>query len=588
MDPDLGCVSGDDPYPDICIGRISADSPEEVTTQVNKIIAYERDAEYGENWHASATGIASDNGTGDDYEDDAAHIQNIWSNKLSTFTYEEYNPIYAPSADKSMILSALNTGTGIINYTGHGTITGWTTTGLKSEDVANLANGDRLPLIFAVACKNGLFNEQNDCFAETWMKSKNGGAVGMLAASINQPWDPPMRGQDYFSDILIGGFDYDSYDKQVGINTSEQRITFGSVVFNGFALMLAESDAVQDIETVKTWTIFGDPSLEIRTMMPQQISLSNEVIYENQQFTTTVLANGPLSGAIVTLSQNGQYFTGITGADGSVTIDHSLTFGSAKLVVTAFNTQTIYKDVQIGSGYSVQDSSDDAENTMPVFYMNDNVVICNHGLFFDSGGEENQYALAENYTLTFKPEFSNQSLKVIFTSFDLKNDDVLHVYDGSDLNAPEFPGSPFSGSTIPGAMTATNAQGALTFNFSSDRQDNAAGWKAEIVADAISNISERAQFPVEVFKLYPNYPNPFNPSTTIRYQLPEFSRVSIQIYNMLGQSVRTLISGEQIAGTHELQWDGRNNSGIESPSGVYLLKIQAGRYASNQKLLLMR
>ena len=75
------------------------------------------------------------------------------------------------------------------------------------------------------------------------------------------------------------------------------------------------------------------------------------------------------------------------------------------------------------------------------------------------------------------------------------------------------------------------------------------------------------------FKLYSNYPNPFNPTTTIKYDLAYKSFVSLNIYNMLGQHIQTLFNRNQTAGTKTVDWDGKDKSGITISSGVYLYKI---------------
>ncbi len=90
------------------------------------------------------------------------------------------------------------------------------------------------------------------------------------------------------------------------------------------------------------------------------------------------------------------------------------------------------------------------------------------------------------------------------------------------------------------------------------------------------------------FELYPNYPNPFNPSTVIRYQLAVNSLVTIKIYNMLGQEVRTLVNENQSAGFRQVMWDGMNNHGIAVPSGLYICRIVAGNFIKSNKMLLIK
>jgi 5'-nucleotidase/UDP-sugar diphosphatase len=89
--------------------------------------------------------------------------------------------------------------------------------------------------------------------------------------------------------------------------------------------------------------------------------------------------------------------------------------------------------------------------------------------------------------------------------------------------------------------------------------------------------------PDQGVRLYKNYPNPFNPSTRIAYELPVDSRVSLKVYNTLGQEVATLVNGENTAGRHEVVWDASN-----VPSGVYFYRIEANGASAVEKLLLLK
>ena len=84
------------------------------------------------------------------------------------------------------------------------------------------------------------------------------------------------------------------------------------------------------------------------------------------------------------------------------------------------------------------------------------------------------------------------------------------------------------------------------------------------------------------------YPNPFNPSTTISYDLPSDSLVSIVIYDALGQEVRRLVSKQTIAGRYQIQWDSRDNQGRSVGSGVYIAQVEAGNFSHSQKMLLLK
>ncbi|MBX7151409.1 T9SS type A sorting domain-containing protein [bacterium] len=90
------------------------------------------------------------------------------------------------------------------------------------------------------------------------------------------------------------------------------------------------------------------------------------------------------------------------------------------------------------------------------------------------------------------------------------------------------------------------------------------------------------------FALERNYPNPFNPTTNIRYSVPAENRVVIKVYNMLGQEVRTLVNDVKPAGKFEVAWDGRNNAGQSVASGVYIYRMEAGQFNKAQKMLFIK
>ena len=95
------------------------------------------------------------------------------------------------------------------------------------------------------------------------------------------------------------------------------------------------------------------------------------------------------------------------------------------------------------------------------------------------------------------------------------------------------------------------------------------------------------------FRLESNYPNPFNPTTRIRYKLPVISRVSVEIYNTLGQRVRILADDErQDAGYYRVEWNGRNEDGKSVASGIYFYRLIAesrlGVFIKTQKMMLLK
>ena len=90
------------------------------------------------------------------------------------------------------------------------------------------------------------------------------------------------------------------------------------------------------------------------------------------------------------------------------------------------------------------------------------------------------------------------------------------------------------------------------------------------------------------YKLFQCYPNPFNSTVMIDYFLPVTSDVKLEIYNLLGQKVRTLVNENQLSGTYRSAWDGRNNFGNNVASGIYFYKLQTGNFVDIKKMVLLR
>jgi hypothetical protein len=114
---------------------------------------------------------------------------------------------------------------------------------------------------------------------------------------------------------------------------------------------------------------------------------------------------------------------------------------------------------------------------------------------------------------------------------------------------------------------------------------NAATMAMATAADIKSSIPQ-------TWQLYQNYPNPFNPSTTIQFDVPEEAgrvpRIAIQIFNILGQKVKTIERGNYDAGRYRIVWDGTNEGGRRVASGVYFYRILAGDFVHTMKMVLIK
>jgi FlgD Ig-like domain len=113
--------------------------------------------------------------------------------------------------------------------------------------------------------------------------------------------------------------------------------------------------------------------------------------------------------------------------------------------------------------------------------------------------------------------------------------------------------------------------------------------KAEWIAAGMpTSVAESNPGTPNTFELAQNYPNPFNPETKIVYKLSKTAKVSLDIYNALGQKVRTLVQANQPAGSYDVTWNGHNDLGVSVPTGVYFYRLRAGAETMMKKMVLLK
>lgn len=106
--------------------------------------------------------------------------------------------------------------------------------------------------------------------------------------------------------------------------------------------------------------------------------------------------------------------------------------------------------------------------------------------------------------------------------------------------------------------------------------------------DGLTSAAEQISSEIpEEFYLYQNYSNAVNPSTTIKFSLPERTTVKLTVLNLHGQEVATLVAGEMPAGIHKVTWDGRDEAGKAFSSGPYFYHLSAGTFRETRKMILL-
>lgn len=148
-------------------------------------------------------------------------------------------------------------------------------------------------------------------------------------------------------------------------------------------------------------------------------------------------------------------------------------------------------------------------------------------------------------------------------------------------------GSPKDGVwQIPANLVTELLEGRIYVNIHTD-QYVAGELRGNIMADSMGG--DPTTPPPPATTLEPNYPNPFNPKTTIEYSLSQTSQVSLRIYDVAGRLIRTLVNSEQPPGEQiPIEWDGTDNKGRAMATGIYFLRLDASGHSQTRKMVLLK
>ena len=332
-----GQIVGSDNYNDVFIGRFSAQTAAQVTTQVNRVITYERDLTTSATWLQNADGISrNEGGSGHNGEDDYQHMDVIRTDLLNygyNTVYQDYENLSGYTGTASSISSHINSGVGIVNYCNHGNNQLWGVASYSNTQVNQLTNSNKLPFIWSVACLVGKYDntstsygsnytigQNNDCFAEAWMHATYSssdltptGAIGALMSYISQPWIPPMWAQDECIDILAGLS-----------SSGGTKHTWGGISINGlFGIFDNYGTDQSAVGTYQAWILYGDPSMMVRTKTPTAMTVnhSGSLPLGSNSYSVSV-TNG--NGAVATITDASHNILGkATVSNGSATINIS-------------------------------------------------------------------------------------------------------------------------------------------------------------------------------------------------------------------------------------------------------------------------
>jgi len=294
--------------------------------------------------------------------------------------------------------------------------------------------------------------------------------------------------------------------------------------------------------------------------------------------TTTLVFNSQpkvtASDAIVVIPRGGQATATVTAsgfaADATVTFAHTVTGGSA--TVTGATAGNVYTLTASGSGAATVDvtATDGTNTTSAVTIQFDEQVPVELASF---AGE----VVKDNVVLNWATasQTNNAGFRVL-RSTDQENYEVVsELISGAGTTDVLMPYS-FTDESIPAAEQVFYVLEQIDLDGTIHRSN-----PIEVVLGA-RFLNLPSEFATAV------YPNPFNPATTISYDLPVEGDVSIVIYDAIGQEIRQLVSNGHVAGRYSVQWDAKDALGRNVGSGVYIAKIKAGNFSATQKMLLLK
>ncbi|MBN2366035.1 MAG: T9SS type A sorting domain-containing protein [Calditrichaeota bacterium] len=256
------------------------------------------------------------------------------------------------------------------------------------------------------------------------------------------------------------------------------------------------------------------------------------------------------------------------------------------------------------------------DGTLSDFYMEANIFIPIGGMFMgaeyygiefriDSSGLTTAYQLVTNFRSTSpKIRFRKRSgaSPVVFKDWlaaeipgGIPADSGWHKLGvravGNDFwlyyDEQELPGCPYQDTTSTGLLTE-GFIGVYAFMLSFTSYQTTDLFVDNVLVNDVVNSLEDPGNVSSTYRLSQNYPNPFNPSTYISFEIPSSSVVRLDVYNALGQKIRSLINQNIPAGIHRVSWDGKDVYGNEVPAGLYFYQLNAGKFQQARKMLLVK
>jgi len=322
-------------------------------------------------------------------------------------------------------------------------------------------------------------------------------------------------------------------------------------------------------DVVLTWTnnVFDDP-VNIGNVLKQYVDSGGGVVLATYCYSTTwAIQGGILDGNYSPfLPTSGQTVSGVLNMGGLPFPEHPIFDNITD--APSYWTNPNYSNPPLNTGGILLAQDTDGNN---VIAENPNGKVVGISVFPSSLNDGNvetslmfanaiYYVYSDIQWITVTPDTGRVSPG--------ENQEINVMVDATDLESGTY-----------------NCN--LIINSNSPYADSIIVVPVELNVSPVGISENENNIPV-TYNLSQNFPNPFNPETTIKYQLPQASDVKITIYNTMGQKVKELVNKHTQAGYHNVVWDGKSNQGTQVSSGIYFYQINAGDFNKTMKLLLLK
>ncbi|MCB9501665.1 MAG: type IX secretion system sortase PorU [Deferribacteres bacterium] len=586
-------VSGNDRIMDLAIGRATVQTVEEAASFVDKIIQYEVNPELGI-WRNTMTMVADDeyvtNGTPslDDLRLHTPQAESIMQSDIPDFLIQQkiyltnYRAVRSsavlglrkPDAQRALI-DAINTGSLLINYVGHGNPTLWSHERifLQNEDLTKIDNGAKQAFFVAATCDFGRFDDPDrQSFTEELLRLENGGAIGFLTASrVVYSHQNAQINSEFYDQMFV----------------SEHNL-----ISVGEAVRLARI-VTNNITNDEKYTIIGDPSLILAA--PPSIARVSSVNPDTLlSLNTTALAGDLFLGTGERIETPGQVDVLVYDDERDVTYVSDL---------NASISYTMPGNMLFRGKGSVENGRFNMSFIVPkdITYGGDNASVKIYG-----------------YGSNWEVAGSIGGLPASLSSAQLQDSEGPEIeinFSGRESfsNGDPVPANAMISATLRDALSGINVTGEvghkitltvddntenqydLTQDFVYFENDHLAGkvvaqlpeltvgfHTAEMKAWDNSNNSAKLSFDFQiteagelVLREVLNYPNPFTDNTTFTFLLNADAEVDIAVYTVSGRKIRKMENIAGTAGYNEVFWDGLDEDGDRLGNGIYLYRIKA-------------